>query len=178
MFGGVANRNHIEGVVYDANKSKVGEMKGRWDERIFLTNKNATTSVLWQSEKIPPDASDYYGFTYFAMSLNEITDDIRSILPPTDSRLRPDQRALEDGDADKAEALKLELEGHQRERRKKMEAAGETYHPQWFHPSNNGVGWAYGGPDGREYFAIREQIKQSQSEWNVPMAQIFEVQRP
>ena len=178
MFGGVANRNHIEGVVYDANKSKVGEMKGRWDERIFLTNKNATTSVLWQSEKIPPDASDYYGFTYFAMSLNEITDDIRSLLPPTDSRLRPDQRALEDGDADKAEALKLELEGHQRERRKKMEAAGETYHPQWFHPSNNGVGWAYGGPDGREYFTIREQIKQSQGQWNVPMAQIFEVHRP
>lgn len=175
MFGGVANRNHIEGVIYDANKTKVGEVKGRWDERISLINTNGSTSVLWQSEKIPPDASNYYGFTYFAMSLNEITDDIRPVLPPTDSRFRPDQRALEDGDADKAEDLKLKLEGLQRERRKKLEVAGEAYQPQWFHSSNNGVKWEYGGPDGREYFVIREQIKQSQGQWNAPMAHIFKV---
>lgn len=175
MFGGVANRNHIEGVIFDANKTKVGELKGRWDERISLICANGSTSVLWQSEKIPPDASNYYGFTYFAMSLNEITDDIRPVLPPTDSRFRPDQRALEDGDADKAEGLKLKLEELQRERRKKMEVAGEAYQPQWFHPSSNGLDWEYGGPDGREYFVIREQIKQSQGQWNAPMAHIFKL---
>ena len=32
------------------------------------------------------------------MMLNEMTDDIRSKICPTDSRLRPDMKKMEDGD--------------------------------------------------------------------------------
>ena len=53
-------------------------------------------------------------------------------MAPTDSRLRPDQRALEDGDVDQAEALKARLEEHQRARRRVLEEHGEEWKPRWF----------------------------------------------
>lgn len=34
----------------------------------------------------------YYGFSSFAMEMNELTPELKPLLPPTDTRLRPDQR--------------------------------------------------------------------------------------
>lgn len=39
-----------------------------------------------------------YNFTSFAMSLNELQPGMEAILAPTDCRLRPDIRAMENGD--------------------------------------------------------------------------------
>lgn len=44
------------------------------------------------------DVFQYYNFTTFAMTLNE---PVHSDLPPTDCRLRPDIRKMEDGDIGK-----------------------------------------------------------------------------
>ena len=41
---------------------------------------------------VPENSKRYYGFTRFAIELNEIDDDLRQQLPPTDTRFRPDQR--------------------------------------------------------------------------------------
>ena len=38
-----------------------------------------------------------YNFTSFAMSLNEMEPGMEASLPPTDARLRPDIRAMENG---------------------------------------------------------------------------------
>ncbi len=53
-------------------------------------------------------------------------------LPPSDTRWRPDQRALENGELDKAGAEKHRLEEKQRARRKQMEAAGESHKIAYF----------------------------------------------
>lgn len=88
-------------------------------------------------------ATKRYGFPVFAATLNELTPIEANKLPPTDSRLRPDQRALEEGNLDAAEELKARLEEKQRERRREMEEKGITYKPRWFaklsdlHPSSN-----------------------------------------
>lgn len=39
-----------------------------------------------------------YNFTSFAMTLNELEPGMESLLPPTDCRLRPDIKAMENGD--------------------------------------------------------------------------------
>jgi 4-hydroxybenzoate polyprenyltransferase len=39
----------------------------------------------------------YFSFTAFAIALNELKDFMLDTLPPTDSRLRPDVRILEEG---------------------------------------------------------------------------------
>lgn len=52
-------------------------------------------------------------------------------MAPTDSRLRPDQRYLEQGLYDEANASKLRLEKKQRASRKALEA-GQKMEPRWF----------------------------------------------
>lgn len=62
-----------------------------------------------------------YNFTSLAITLNEPEEGVA----PTDSRLRPDQRAMEEGRWDEANKLKQELEEKQRAARKKREAEME-----------------------------------------------------
>ena len=42
----------------------------------------------------PVDTELYYGFTRFAIELNEIDELQRHLYPPTDTRFRPDQRYI------------------------------------------------------------------------------------
>ena len=58
-----------------------------------------------------------YEFTDFSCSLNEMEEGVS----PTDSRFRPDQRMMEEGDYDSANAKKYELEEKQRKRRRERE---------------------------------------------------------
>lgn len=41
---------------------------------------------------MPEDYELYYGFTRFAIELNELDLEMAKILPKTDTRFRPDQR--------------------------------------------------------------------------------------
>lgn len=44
------------------------------------------------ADPMPRDHERNYGFTQFALELNELTPELRRVLPSTDTRLRPDQR--------------------------------------------------------------------------------------
>lgn len=67
------------------------------------------------------DCEKYYSFTQLACQLNEPEEGIA----PTDSRLRPDQRLMEDGRWDEANAEKLRLEEKQRAVRRAREHDSE-----------------------------------------------------
>lgn len=43
-------------------------------------------------DPMPKDYEQWYGFTQFALELNELDLQTRSLLPSTDTRFRPDQR--------------------------------------------------------------------------------------
>lgn len=73
----------------------------------------------------------YYQFTEFAMSLNEVERDMKGQLCPTDSRLRPDVRLLEQGDIDAAAAEKTRLEDKQRTARKALKKSPDGWQPRW-----------------------------------------------
>lgn len=89
-------------------------------------------STIWSAGALVDQAPKHYGMPLFAAELNEITEIERDRLPVTDSRLRPDQQALERGQHDEAESLKNQLEEGQRGRRREMEAAGESWKARWF----------------------------------------------
>lgn len=73
----------------------------------------------------------YYQFTLFAMSLNEMPDfKPPNRLCPTDSRLRPDVRKLETGDIDGAALEKTRLEEKQRDSRKALKSKKEEWKPK------------------------------------------------
>lgn len=116
---------------------------GKWTSSLAATengNSRANEPPIWSVAELVPDAAKRYGFTTFAASLNEITPIEKGKLPPTDSRLRPDQRAAEDGDFDEAEVLKGKLEEAQRKRRKIMEDEGNSWTPKWFEKLEGGDG--------------------------------------
>lgn len=81
---------------------------------------------------MPEDNHLYYGFTRFAIELNEFTENLKEDLPPTDSRFRPDQRLFENGKVDEAELEKQRIEEKQRDRRREFEAKGTQHTPLWF----------------------------------------------
>lgn len=78
------------------------------------------------------NAASTYGMTTFAASLNEVTAVEKDKLPPTDTRLRQDQRLAEEGKLDDAELWKVKLEEAQRTRRKQLEDKGVEHSPRWF----------------------------------------------
>jgi hypothetical protein len=132
---------------------------GKWTEGLHRTD---TDEVVWTVGALVPDAPRVYGFTAFAAALNEVTDIERGHLPPTDSRLRPDQQALETGDIDRAEALKARLEERQRSRRKVLEGHGRKWTPQFFEKmaaaaSSSTANTAADAEDGEEEIWVLKQ---------------------
>ena len=107
-------------------------LAGTWTSSLQLTKNGSSTGTIWTAGPLVPNAPKHYGLTSFAATLNQVTAIEKDKIPSTDSRLRPDQRALEDGDLDAAEAVKVKLEEGQRARRREMEATGENWTPRFF----------------------------------------------
>ncbi|XP_023539848.1 oxysterol-binding protein-related protein 2A-like isoform X1 [Cucurbita pepo subsp. pepo] len=133
------NPHQVHGFVEDGNGRKVATLFGKWDEGMYYVegesngnpnrSSSSDVSMLWKSEKPPPNLTRY-NLTSFAITLNELTADLKERLPPTDSRLRPDQRHLENGEYEKANAEKQRLERRQRISRKLQD---NGWKPRWFH---------------------------------------------
>uniref|UniRef100_A0ACD5WK91 Uncharacterized protein n=1 Tax=Avena sativa TaxID=4498 RepID=A0ACD5WK91_AVESA len=130
------NPRQVQGIVEDNGGTKVATLTGKWDERIYCNvtndtsgvNPNAEATLLWEKNK-PPANPTRYNLSSFAITLNELTSKLKEKLPPTDSRLRPDQRHLENGEYDQANSEKLRLETRQRMARKMQE---NGWKPRWF----------------------------------------------
>jgi hypothetical protein len=105
--------------------------------------------MLWRRAELP-EKQTRYGLTAFATTLNEITPGLRGKLPPTDSRLRPDQRHLENGEYDAANFEKLRLEQKQRRARNVQESG---WQPRWFRKGKGKDTYEYVGG----YWEAREK---------------------
>ncbi|RXG70225.1 Oxysterol-binding protein-related protein 1 [Armadillidium vulgare] len=105
--------------------------------------------VLWEADPRPDDSSQYYHFTLYAMSLNELNEDLKRQISPTDCRLRPDIRLLEEGEIDQAAAEKSRLEEKQRNARKTRKKGKTEYKSRWFdqgqNPFTKQEDWLYSG---------------------------------
>ncbi|ODV94735.1 hypothetical protein PACTADRAFT_50601, partial [Pachysolen tannophilus NRRL Y-2460] len=115
---------------FDADNVELNKIiKGTWTEQLLLKDLNTKEETLiWKAGNLVNNFDKKYGFTEFSASLNEITEIEKDKIAPTDSRLRPDLRSYENGSVDNAEALKLELEQKQRDRRNQ----GEVFKPKFF----------------------------------------------
>uniref|UniRef100_A0AAY4CRB2 Oxysterol-binding protein n=1 Tax=Denticeps clupeoides TaxID=299321 RepID=A0AAY4CRB2_9TELE len=110
------------------------------------------SELVWKISPRPANSAQFYAFTTFAMQLNEMDESMEQVLPRTDCRLRPDIRAMENGDIDKASAEKKRLEEKQRGARKnrsKSRKMDYSLHPRWFqqgpNPHNGAQDWLYSG---------------------------------
>jgi hypothetical protein len=132
MFSGRSEEITVK--TYDSHGHELPlGLSGTWTSSLQLTEHGSVTNkTIWAVGPLVDEAAKRYGFPTFAASLNETTPIEQDKIAPTDSRLRPDQRALEGGDLDTAEDLKAKLEEKQRERRRELEETGGVYRPRWF----------------------------------------------
>ncbi|KAL2167990.1 hypothetical protein VTG60DRAFT_580 [Thermothelomyces hinnuleus] len=111
--------------------------------------------LIWQANPRPEGIP--FNLTPFVLTFNHIDDQLRPWLAPTDSRFRPDQRAMEEGEYDFAAAEKNRLEEAQRARRRAREAKGEEFVPAWFYKAKCEITgetyWQFNG----EYWKVRER---------------------
>ncbi|CUM48490.1 uncharacterized protein AC631_02318 [Debaryomyces fabryi] len=112
--------------------------------------------LVWQAAPRPKVP---FNLTSFAITLNGIDNNLKRYLPPTDTRLRPDQRAMEDGKYDLASDEKVRVEEKQRGARKNRELAKKSYKPNWFvkskHPVTGDDYWEFQD----EYWKLRRDGK-------------------
>ncbi|XP_034049991.1 oxysterol-binding protein-related protein 7 [Thalassophryne amazonica] len=153
-WGSDTNKNEVQGTVLDESGSVIHRFGGLWHEGIFCDTL-PTPKCIWKPNPQPKDYLLYYGFSSFAMELNELTPGLKPLLPPTDTRLRPDQRMLEEGQVDAADRIKDEIEDRQRDRRKELTKKGEERVPRFFKKAKDCSGrdvWLMNGT----YWKLRE----------------------
>ncbi|XP_046964444.1 oxysterol-binding protein 1 [Vanessa cardui] len=123
----------VTGVIKDPQGVPRYVLQGHWDSRVEVAPvtsaspdntvcKTGKFTVAWQRVPAPPDSDKWYNFTLLAAQLNEPEAGVA----PTDSRQRPDQRLMEEGLWDEANAEKLRLEEKQRAARRELEAEAES----------------------------------------------------
>ncbi|XP_019752689.1 oxysterol-binding protein-related protein 1 isoform X1 [Hippocampus comes] len=107
------------------------------------------SQLLWRIAPRPANSPQMYSFTSFAMQLNELHEDMEGILPRTDCRMRPDIRAMENGDIDLASEEKKRLEEKQRAARKKISKSNDEWKTRWFqlgpNPHTGSQDWIFTG---------------------------------
>lgn len=168
----------LSGVVTDKKGNASWAIGGHWNSKIFakkvtgefdkkrrelLIDANEGNSndphsgkkfLVWQAAPRPKVP---FNLTSFAITLNDPSEDLKPWLAPTDTRLRPDQRAMEDGKYDKASDEKHRVEEKQRAARRKREANREPYKPKWFvklkHPVTGDNYWHFNN----EYWVKRKE---------------------
>ncbi|XP_069385555.1 oxysterol-binding protein 1 isoform X4 [Paralichthys olivaceus] len=126
----------VTGVVTDKDGKAHYVLSGTWDEKMELSRvmqsskgENGTegkqrtvyqtlkAKEIWRKNPLPEGAENMYFFSTLALTLNEFEEGVA----PTDSRRRPDQRLMEDGRWDEANAEKQRLEEKQRTARRERE---------------------------------------------------------
>lgn len=156
------NPHQVHGFVEDLTGERAATLFGKWDDSMYYVlgdrtgklkdcNGSPDASLLWKRNR-PPPCLTRYNLTSFAITLNELTSGLQEKLPPTDSRLRPDQRHLENGEYEKANAEKLRLEKRQRMSRKLQE---NGWKPKWFEREGEDGPFRYMGG----YWEARDQGK-------------------
>lgn len=141
----------IKGDVRDALGNEQWEIAGRWDKQLVARQVGAANKPLDVDESIDEAAPEYlllwqntekpkapFNLTPYACTLNDIPKGLEEYIPPTDCRLRTDQRAFENAEYDKAQLLKSANEEKQRETRKlRAEGRLPQHEPRWFVPETD-----------------------------------------
>jgi len=148
-FGGTPKK--VTGTITGAEGKVEWVLNGTWDTKIegskvigeaTVKGKSSleigASKLLWKKQGNDEGAEKYYNFSRFACELNEPEEGVG----PTDSRLRPDQRLMEEGRWDEANSEKVRLEEKQRAVRRVREQEAEvalaegrtpsSYSPRWF----------------------------------------------
>lgn len=134
-----SNVHEVQGAVFSRSGRVLHRLFGKWHEGLYR-GPPPGGQCIWKPNSMPPDHERNFGFTQFALELNELTSELKRSLPSTDTRLRPDQRYLEEGNIQAAEAQKRRIEQLQRDRRRVMEENNIAHQARFFRRQTDSSG--------------------------------------
>ena len=113
-----------------------------WEPPVVKGDKDRPDPIhVWTKNPYPDQYTFMYGMSRFHLQMNYFPKRLHGVVPPTDTRRRPDQRALENGDMKAAAEHKDFLENKQRAIRKYKETNKLEHTPQyfevWINPTDN-----------------------------------------
>lgn len=183
----------VSGKVMTADGKTRWSMGGRWNDKIYArltpgyedSDLNPTSKsmkhdenkafLVWECHTRPTGIP--FNLTPFVLTLNAIPDKLRPYVAPTDTRLRPDQRAMEDGEYDLAATEKNRVEEKQRKKRREREAHGEEFMPKWFKKGKCQTTGESFWEFNHEYWKVRNEIAMGAKKWeDQGLERIFEVE--
>uniref|UniRef100_A0A672MBB8 Oxysterol-binding protein n=1 Tax=Sinocyclocheilus grahami TaxID=75366 RepID=A0A672MBB8_SINGR len=89
-----SNVSEVQGSVMDQEGKVIHRLFGKWHEGLYC-GVPPSAKCIWRPGSMPTDYELYYGFSRFAIELNELCPELKELLPPTDARFRPDQRYMQ-----------------------------------------------------------------------------------
>lgn len=128
----------VKGSVKNSAGNVMYEIEGNWLEsiRIRKPKEKGPGQTVWTANGVVERGNQQYNFTKFAVLLNYLPENMqkaeKTLIAPTDTRFRGDQRYFENGQIPEAEDEKLRLEVKQRQRRKDMKEAEQEHIPEFF----------------------------------------------
>lgn len=171
---------HVTGRVVDAQGKTRWSIGGRWNDKIYARSTpgyeaavEAPTGMekadpnqaflVWEAHQRPTGIP--FNLTPFVVTLNDPAPSLLPFLPPTDTRRRPDQRAMEDGEYDFAAVEKNRVEESQRARRKEREAKGDEFNPRWFYKAKHAITGEEYWEFNHKYWRVRDDVVQGRTTW-------------
>lgn len=110
-------KGKFEGKVINENGDVIYLIGGNCNSEMYYTKPDGSDKriviMINESEEYLKNSQDKYTIPSCACELNVITDQLKEILPPCDSRMRPDLREYESGDTDVAQKIKYAIEEKQ-----------------------------------------------------------------
>ncbi|KAF3843229.1 hypothetical protein F7725_002078 [Dissostichus mawsoni] len=112
-----SNVNEVQGFVMDQEGKVIHRLFGKWHEGLYC-GVPPSAKCVWRPGSMPTDYELYYGFTRFAIELNELCPELKDALPQ--------------GNLEMASSDKQRIEDLQRVRRKWNEENNIKMEPRFF----------------------------------------------
>jgi hypothetical protein len=130
---GWSSNSSINGSIMDKSGKEHFKLEGSWWDELYLVDcSSKKRELIWKQKEPVADHLKMFGFNNVAINLNFISEELKQLLAPTDTRLRGDQRLFEQGKVDEADEEKIRLEVKQRKARKIRHDEGLIWQPNFF----------------------------------------------
>ena len=125
----------VEGKITKGEDNVIYNIGGNWKKELYITDANEENKqVLFtvKEEDFFKNSVDGYILPSYSCNFNHITDELKAVLPPSDTRFRPDQREYEIGSTEKSQEKKKTIEEMQQYKQELLDKANKEYQPVYF----------------------------------------------
>ena len=130
----------IKGNISKGEDNIIYNIGGNWKKEIYITDaKDENKKVLFtvKEEDFFKNSVDGYIIPSYSCNFNYMTDQLKKVLPKTDTRFRPDQKEYEIGSTEKSQGIKKTIEEMQVYKQELLDKSKKEYTPIYFENEYN-----------------------------------------